>query len=144
MRLKMSLVRVLIVDDFRPWQTFVIQQLAQQPGACIVGLASDGLEAIVKAEELQPDLILLDVSLPKLSGIEATRQIRKRVPKVKILILSSNSDSDVVRDAFCAGAEGYVLKWDAGTALLLGIQAVLLGKHFMSPSLIKVDGLDWP
>ena len=140
----MSIVRVLIVDDFRPWQTFVIQELAQQPDVWVVGLASDGLEAILKADELQPDLILLDVSLPNLSGIEAAREIRKRVPKAKILMLSSHSDTELMRAAFSAGAEGYVLKWDAGAALLMAIQAVLLGKHFRSPSLIKLEGLDWP
>src|SRR5258708_5534328 len=93
----MSLVRVLVVDDFSPWQSFVIEHVGQHSNMCVVGFASDGLEAVQKAEEFQPDLILLDVSLPKLNGIEAARQIRKCVPKAKILFLSSNSHADVVR-----------------------------------------------
>ena len=105
----MALVRVLIVDDFRQWQSFVIKQLAQYPDVSVVGLAADGLEAVFQAEELQPDLILLDVSLPHLDGIEAARRIRRFVPNAKILFLSSSSDADVVRDAFCAGGQGYVL-----------------------------------
>jgi DNA-binding NarL/FixJ family response regulator len=94
-----------------------------------------------KAEELQPDLILLDISLPKLNGIELARKVRKLVPKAKILFLSSNSDPDVVRAAFCAGGAGYVLKVDAGGALLAGMEAVLLGKQFVSSSLVGIKDL---
>lgn len=134
-------VRVLIVDDFDPWQGFVIQLLRQQPNVRIVGFACDGLEAVQKAEEFQPDLILLDVGLPKLNGIEAARQIRKRVPRAKIIFLSSDADPDVVRAAICAGGRGYVLKSDAETALLHGMEAVLLGKLFVSSSLKGIDDL---
>jgi DNA-binding NarL/FixJ family response regulator len=130
-----SLIRVLIVDDFEPWKGFVITHLAEQPDVRIVGFAADGLEAVRKAKELQPELILLDVSLPKLNGIEVARQIRKLVPKSKILFLSSNSDPDVVREAFCAGGQGYVLKSDAAGALWPGIEAVLRGRQFVSTSL---------
>jgi DNA-binding NarL/FixJ family response regulator len=139
--LKMSLVRVLIVDDFDPWQSLVIARLGQQPHFRIIGLAADGMEAIQKAEELQPDLILLDVSLPKLNGIEAARKIRKLVPKAKILFLSASPDPDVVRAAFFAGGAGYVLKSDAAVALLPGTEAVLRGKQFVSRSLIEIDDL---
>lgn len=139
--MKTSFLRVLIVDDFDPWLGFVVQLLRQQPHVRIVGFASDGLEAIQKAEEFQPDLILLDIGLPKLDGIEAARQIRKFVPKAKLLFLSSNSDPDVVRAAFLAGGQGYVLKSDAEEALLPGIEAVLLGKQFVSSSVIGIDGL---
>lgn len=135
----MSLARVLIVDDFKQWQSFVIQHLAQHTNFTIVGLAADGVEAIFQAEELQPDLVLLDVSLPKLDGIEAARKIRRSVPNTKILFLSSSSDADVVRDAFCAGGQGYVLKCDAGAVLLPAMEAVLLGKRFVSPSLVDID-----
>ncbi len=138
---KMSLVRVLVVDDFSPWQSFVIEHVGQHSNMCVVGFASDGLEAVQKAEEFQPDLILLDVSLPKLNGIEAARQIRKCVPKAKILFLSSNSDADVVRGALRAGGHGYVLKWEAGIALLPAMQAVLLGKQFLSIGLMAIDSL---
>jgi DNA-binding NarL/FixJ family response regulator len=138
----MSIVRVLIVDDFDPWRGFVIQQLSQQPRVRVLDCATDGLEAVKKAEELRPDLIFLDISLPKLNGIDAARQIRKVVPKAKIIFLSSDPDPDVVRAAFLSGGLGYVLKSDAGEALLIGMEAVLLGKQFVSPSLMRMD--DFP
>jgi DNA-binding NarL/FixJ family response regulator len=137
----MSIVRVLIVDDFAPWRGFVIEHLEQQPHVRVLGYASDGLEGVRKAEELQPDLILLDISLPKLNGIEMARKVRKLVPKAKILFLSSNTDPDVIRAAFCAGGAGYVLKLDAGGALLAGMEAVLLGRQFVSSSLIGIQDL---
>ena len=137
----MSIVRVLVVDDFDPWQAFVIQQLSPQAHVRVLGCASDGLEGVQKAEELQPDLILLDVGLPKLNGIEVAQKIRKLVPRAKILFVSSNADPDVVRAAFCAGGGGYVLKADAGEALLAGMEAVLLGKQFVSSSLTGIENL---
>jgi DNA-binding NarL/FixJ family response regulator len=137
----MSIVRVLIVDDFAPWRGFVIEHLQQQPHVRVLGHAADGLEGVQKAEELQPDLILLDISLPKLNGIEMARKVRNLVPKAKILFLSSNADPDVVRAAFCAGGAGYVLKVDAGAALLAGMEAVLLGRQFVSSSLIGIEDL---
>lgn len=81
--LPVSLVRVLVVDDLDLWQGFITDHLQEQPDIRIVGFASDGMEAVQKAEELQPDLILLDISLPKLSGLEAARQIRRFAPKSK-------------------------------------------------------------
>jgi len=136
-----SIVRVLIVDDFDPWRVFVIQQLSQQPHMRVIECASDGLEGVQRAEELQPDLILLDVSIPKLNGIEVARKVRKLVPKARILFLSSNADPDVVRAAFCAGGGGYVLKADAGGGLSAGMEAVLLGKQFVSSSLKGIKDL---
>jgi DNA-binding NarL/FixJ family response regulator len=140
----MSVVRILIVDDFDPWREFVILHLSDHPSVRVLGSASDGLEGIQKAEELQPDLILLDISLPKLNGIELARKVRKLVPKAKILFLSSNADPDVIRAAFCAGGAGYVLKMDAGGALLDAMEAVLLGKQFVSRSLMGIEDLTSP
>ncbi len=137
----MSVVRILIVDDFVPWREFVTLHLNDRPSVRVLGSASDGLEGIQKAEELQPDLILLDISLPKLNGIELARRVRKLVPKAKILFLSSNADPDVIRAAFCAGGAGYVLKMDAGGALLDAMEAVLLGKQFVSRSLMGIEDL---
>jgi len=136
-----SIVRVLIVDDFDPWRVFVIQQLSQQPHMRVIECASDGLEGVQRAEELQPDLILLDVRIPKLNGIEVARKVRKLAPKARILFLSSNADPDVVRAAFCAGGGGYVLKADAGGGLSAGMEAVLLGKQFVSSSLKGIEDL---
>jgi DNA-binding NarL/FixJ family response regulator len=137
----MSIVRVLIVDDFDPWRAFVIQHLNNHSHFRVLGCASDGLDGVQKAEELQPDLILLDISLPKLNGLDMARKVRKLVPKARILFLSSNADPDVVRAAFCAGGGGYVLKADAGGALLTGMEAVLLGKQFVSSSLAGIEDL---
>ena len=139
--MKAPLVRVLVVDDFEPWQRQVIRQIREKPNFKIIGMMADGMEAIQKAEELQPDLVLLDVSLPKLSGIEAARKIRKLVPRAKILFLSASPDPDVVRAAFCAGGAGYVLKSDAASALLPGMEAVLSGKQFVSRSLVVISDL---
>jgi len=105
------------------------------------GMRQMGWRVFRKPKKLQPDLILLDISLPKLNGIEMARKVRKLVPKAKILFLSSNTDPDVIRAAFCAGGAGYVLKLDAGGALLAGMEAVLLGRQFVSSSLIGIQDL---
>jgi DNA-binding NarL/FixJ family response regulator len=131
------LVRVLVVDDVELWHTFVHMRLDKEPNLHVIGVATDGLDAVRKAEELQPDLILLDISLPKLNGLEAARQIGKVAPKSKILFLSAEADPDVVRDAFSAGGFGYVLKADAARDLLAGIESVLLGRQFVSISLLN-------
>jgi DNA-binding NarL/FixJ family response regulator len=136
-----SLVRVLIVDHFEIWQNYVTTFLESQPGISIAGFACDGLEAIQKAEELRPDLILLDVSLPNLSGLLAAQQIRRLVPEARILFLSCHADPEMVRAAFHAGGQGYILKWDAATALWPGMEAVLHNKQFLSASLGKLDDL---
>jgi two-component system nitrate/nitrite response regulator NarL len=138
-----SSVRVLIVDDFDIWKNFVTACLADRPHIRIAGFASDGLEAIRKAEELQPDVILLDINLPKLGGIDAARQIRKLVPNSRILFLSCHADPDMVRAAFRAGGQGYILKLDAAAALCAGLEAILNDQRFLSDSLRKlVDPID--
>jgi len=101
----------------------------------IVGEVSDGLEAVHKAQDLQPDLILLDVGLPSLNGIEAARQIHKLSPKSKILFVSQESSADVVQGAFSLGAAGYVLKTHAAIELLAAVEAVSQGKQFVSSGL---------
>ena len=98
---------------------------------CVIGVASDGLEAVQKAEELQPDLILLDIGLPSLNGIEVARQIRKLCPKSKILFVSQESSADVVQGALGTGAQGYVVKIDAGRELLEGVNTVLRDEQFV-------------
>jgi DNA-binding NarL/FixJ family response regulator len=131
-----SLVRVLVVDDFVLWRGYIIARLEEQPDLQIAGFASDGLQAVQKAQELQPDLILLDISLPKLNGLEAARQIRRLAPRSKILFLSGESHPDIVGAAFWAGGSGFVSKMDAAEELLTSIEAILNGKQFVSPSLM--------
>ena len=93
---------------------------------------SDGLAAVQKAEELKPDLILLDIGLPGLNGIEAGRQIRKLVPSAKIIFLTQESSEDVVQEALSLGALGYVVKTRAGSDLLAAVETVLEGKQYVS------------
>lgn len=133
--MQVSPARVLVVDDFIPWQTFVDRYFGAHPSVRVVGFAADGLEAVRKAEELLPDLVLLDVGLPKADGIETARQIRARVPESAILFFSDSSDPDVVAAALNAGGSGYVLKTAASKDLIAGTKAVLNGEAFLSREL---------
>jgi two-component system nitrate/nitrite response regulator NarL len=123
--------RILVVDDSEPFRKFVCSGLKAIPNLQIVGEATDGLEAVRKAQQLKPDLILLDIGLPSLNGIEAARQIRKLSPQSKILFGSQECSVDVVREALGTGAQGYFVKCDAGSELLESVNAVLRGEHFV-------------
>jgi DNA-binding NarL/FixJ family response regulator len=129
------LIRVLVVDDYEPFRRFVCATLGQWADFQVICEASDGLEAVQKAEELQPDLIVLDIGLPKLNGIEAARRIRKLAPESKIIFLSQESSADVVQEALSLGALGYVVKAHAGSELLAAVEAVLQGRQFVSSGL---------
>jgi len=126
--------RILVVEDFEPWRRLISSMLEKEPHLHIICEASDGLEAVQKAKEMRPDLILLDIGLPKLNGIEAARQIRRSAPKSKILFLSQESSAAVVREALRFGA-GFVVKADAGRELLSAVKAVILGEPFLSSAL---------
>jgi DNA-binding NarL/FixJ family response regulator len=124
--------RVLVVDDFVPWRSYAVAKLAESPALHVVGFASDGLEAVQKAADLQPDLILMDINLPNLSGISAARRIREVSLLSKILFVSESLDLDVVRTALDAGGFGYVVKSSAESELLAAVDAVMSGKIFVS------------
>jgi len=123
------------VDDFAGWRRQVRLLLQPRPEWQVVAEASDGSEVVQKAEELKPDLIVLDIGLSKLNGIEAARRIGRQSPSSKIVFLSQNNDLDVVRTVLGTGALGYVFKTDAGSELLLAVDSVLRGKQFVSSSL---------
>ena len=125
-----SLIRVLVVEDYEPFRRFVRSTLAERPALQIVCEVTDGLEAVLKAEELKPDLILLDIGLPSLNGMEAARRIAKTAPESKIIFLSQESSPEVIQAALNLGAWGYVVKVKAGTDLLSAVDAVLQGKQF--------------
>jgi DNA-binding NarL/FixJ family response regulator len=126
-------IRILVADDFAPWPLFISSIIVKDTDWHIVGEAADGFEAVQKAGELKPDLILLDVGLPQLNGIEAARQmIRTFASKSKILFVSGIDDPDIVREALRTGASGYVVKSDAESELTKAIEAVLRGEQFVS------------
>lgn len=131
----MSTIRILIADDYADWRRQVRSLLQARPEWQVIAEALDGSEAIQKAEELKPDLVVLDIGLPKLNGIEAARRIRQLSPSSKIIFLSQKNDPDVVRAALSTGAQGYVCKTDARRELVLALDVVLRGKQFVSSSL---------
>jgi DNA-binding NarL/FixJ family response regulator len=124
-------IRILVVDDYESWRHFVSKTLQTQPELQVISEAVDGLEAIQKAQQLQPDLILLDIGLPKLNGFEAARQIRKVGSTQKILFLSQEFSVEVVQESLKLG-DGYVVKTHAANELLPAVEAVLYGMQYVS------------
>jgi len=127
-------LRVLVVDDFEPFRHFVCSTLQKKSGMVLVGEAADGLEAIQMAEKLLPNLIVLDIGLPILNGIEAARRIRAVSSLSKILFMSQEFSTDVVEEALRLGS-GYVVKTHAGTELVAAIEAIQSGKRFIGVGL---------
>jgi DNA-binding NarL/FixJ family response regulator len=130
LNLSPAAVCVLIAEDFPLYRQFVCSTLAKRPDLRVIAEASDGLEAVQKAVELRPDLILLDIGLPTMNGIEAARRIRAVVPNAKIIFVSQETSADVVEEALSTGAWGYVVKANAGSQLLAAVDAVILGQRF--------------
>lgn len=131
----MKKTRVLVIDDSQPWRDFVLSKLGAAPGLEVIGEVSDGLQAVWKAKELHPDLILLDIGLPTLNGIEAARQISRCAPKSKILFVSGQQSPELADAALATGALGYLTKLDAGRELLPAVDAVLHNQRYISSSL---------
>jgi DNA-binding NarL/FixJ family response regulator len=131
----LAAVHILVAEDSEWFRQFVSLALQARPDWQIICEVSDGLKAVQKAEEFKPDLILLDIGLPKLNGIEAARRIRQVAPGTTILFLTLNRDAEVVRAALNTG-EGYVLKTDAGSELQPAIEAVLEGEQYVSSGLV--------
>jgi len=130
-----QVTQILVVDDFALWRRRIQAMIESEKNLKIIAVATNGLEAVQKAEELQPDLILLDIGLPALNGMEAARRIRKISPNSKILFFSQESSADMVEEALRLGADGYLLKSDAASEFLLAVCAVLQGKRFVSSRL---------
>lgn len=131
------MVKVLVVDDFEPWCRCICSMFQKLPELQIVGEESNGLEAVQRARDLQPDLILLDIGLPGINGIEVARRVREFSPKTKILFASECASLDVAEAALSTGARGFVVKSDTGSELLPALEAVLRGERFISSSLNK-------
>ena len=132
----LSSIRILVVDDYEGWRRQICLLLQARPELQVICEASDGLEAVQRAEELKPDLIVLDIGLPTLNGIEAARRIRKLAPESKILFLSQESSAGVVQEGLRLGVLGYVVKARAGAELLAAVEAVLRGRRFVSSNLL--------
>ena len=137
-------IRVLVVEDFEPFRRLLGSMLQEIQSIQTVFYVEDGLEAIEKANAMQPDLILLDIGLPKLSGIEAARRIRLLSPESKILFVSQELSLDVVQEAFKLGASGYVAKADAKSELKVAIKAVLAGRTFVGKRFRPENSLRLP
>ena len=136
-------IRVLIADDHAVVRQSLRYLLESQPGLLVIGEACNGREAVEMAEKLAPDVVLMDTIMPGLNGIEATYQIRRRLPKTKVLMLTGYMEDEHVAGALKAGASGYVVKSSDLDELLLGIQAVNRGNPYFSSSIGDGDLTDY-
>jgi PAS domain S-box-containing protein len=133
-------MRILIADDHELVRRGVRSVLLNQPGLEICGEASDGQEAIERARELKPDLIIMDISMPKLNGLEATREVRRVLPQTDVLVLSQHDSTEMMRQALNAGARGYVIKSAISADLIAGIEKVREGRLFFDAALSGKKG----
>jgi DNA-binding NarL/FixJ family response regulator len=128
-------VRTLVVEDHKAVLDYICSALRKHPDIDIVGEAQNGLDAVERAAAIQPDLIILDIGLPGLNGIEAARRIRAIASEVKILFLSQESSPEIVHEALHTGACGYILKASVGRDLNPALRAVMDGEKFLSKEL---------
>ena len=128
-----------MVEDFEPFRKYIWTLLQQRLGLLVVGEVSDGPAAVLSAQELRPDLVLLDMSLPTMTGMEIARQLRKVAPQAKIIFLTQDASPDIVTEAFNLGARGYLRKLDVQKDLLPAVEAVIAGKRFVSTSTSRPD-----
>ncbi len=127
----MASVRIFLVDDSGPWRRAICSMLQEYKDMEVICEGSDGLQAVEKSAALQPDVVLLDIGLPNLNGLEAARQIRKVAPHSRIIFLTSHNDPDLVDEALRIGASGFVIKADAASDLLSAVSAVMRNQRFV-------------
>jgi RNA polymerase sigma factor (sigma-70 family) len=139
----MTALRILLADDHTVVRQGLRKVLEERPEWQVVAEAGDGRDAVRLAEEFRPDVAVVDVAMPLLNGIEATRQITKRAPQTKVLVLSMYSDEAYVTQMLKAGATGYLLKDSADVDLLQAVQAVSQGKSFFSPAVARLMSDDY-
>ncbi|MCC6345363.1 MAG: response regulator transcription factor [Bryobacterales bacterium] len=134
----MSVIRILVADDHTVMRTGLCLLLERQSGFEVAGQADDGRKTVDLAGRLMPDVVVMDIAMPHLNGIEATRQIVSRQPQTSVVILSMHSDESYVLRALKAGARAYLLKDSAETDLIQAIHAVVAGKSFFSPGISRM------
>lgn len=139
----MGKIRLLLADDHAILRAGLRALLNAEPDMEVVGEASDGREAVLKAQELNPDIALVDITMPALSGLEATRQIKKRCPDTRVLILTMHEDEGYLFQALQAGGSGYILKRVADSQLLDAIRDVHAGSAFLYPSMTRALAEDY-
>jgi DNA-binding NarL/FixJ family response regulator len=131
------MIKILLADDHTVLSDGLRILIESQADTRVVAVATDGRQAVQLAQELCPDLVLMDVSMPGLNGIEAARQIHAGCPEVHLLMLSMHADMEYIHRAMMAGAQGYILKESAGSEVLQAIRAVLAGKTYFSPKITE-------
>ncbi len=138
----MDKIQVLLAEDHTIVRQGLRSILDGREGIQVVGEAKDGREAVEKAQQLQPDIVLMDLSMPLLSGLEATRQIKSQCPQIEVLVLTMHADEEYVFQILQAGASGYLLKQSAVGELVTAIQVVYEGDSYLSPAISRkiVDG----
>jgi two-component system response regulator NreC len=134
----MTTLKVLMVEDHALVRQGVKALLDEEPDITIVGEAGDGNQALVLAQQLRPDIVLMDLTLPGLGGIEATRQICERFPDMKVVVLSMHDSEEYVFRALQAGASGYIVKYSTSEELVLALRAVAAGSTFLSPDISRI------
>jgi len=142
----MAEIRVLVVDDHAILRDGIRSLLERQEDIRVVGEAANGREAIERVQELAPDLVLMDVAMPEMDGLEATRQIKTRFPQVRVLILTQHDDHEYVEPMLRAGASGYVLKRSGGREVVTAIRQVFEHGAYLEPSITRqvIEGLTQP
>lgn len=142
----MSTIRVLLADDHRILREGIRALIEDQEDMVVVGESEDGLTTVKKVTELLPDVVVMDIAMPLLNGLEATRQIHRDYPQVKVLILTMHENEEYIRQVLAAGALGYVLKDAAARDLLGAIRTVNQGEAVLSPAITRLvieDYLRW-
>jgi DNA-binding NarL/FixJ family response regulator len=134
----MTPLRILVADDHTLVRQGLRKILESQPGWVVVGEAGDGRDAVQQTMDLQPDVVIMDIAMPRLNGVEAVQQIERRNPNARVLVLSMYSDEAYVTRAVRAGAAGYLLKDSADVDLIQAVSAVSEGKSFFSPAVARV------
>ena len=133
----MGPIKVLVVDDHAVLRDGICALLSQQPDLCVVGEASNGKEALDQVDALAPDVVLMDISMPEMDGLEATRQISKRSAQTRVLILTQHENKEYVMPLLQAGAAGYILKKAGGAELINAIRAVKQEGAFLPPDIAR-------